>query len=47
MPVYHVVEEEVRASVEPAVYEEHVGVMADVLDAEGITAAVKEIRDQI
>jgi len=44
LEVYHVLE---LQEVTPAeVWEEHVGVMADVLDASGLTTAVAGIREQ-
>lgn len=46
LAVYHVLEDEVRAAVPPDVYEEQIGLMADVLDAAGLAKAVKEFRDQ-
>ena len=44
LAVYHIVEEPVRAALSATVYEEQVGVMVDVLDAAGHSAAVAEIR---
>jgi glycine reductase len=46
LSVYHVLEEEFRSQVGDDVWEEQIGVMADVLDAEAIGAAVKGMRDQ-
>lgn len=45
LSVYHALEEEFRSQVDEAVYEDQIGVMADVLDAEEISAAVKGMRD--
>jgi len=44
LDVYHILEDEVRAAVPAAVYEEQIGVMSDVLDAAGIATAVKDMR---
>jgi glycine reductase len=44
LPVYHVLEEEIRAQIPKAVWEEQIGVMADVLDAEQIASAVSAMR---
>jgi betaine reductase len=44
LAVYHILEESVRAAMPATVYEEQVGVMADVLDAPGLSAAVAGIR---
>ena len=46
LSVYHVLEDEFRALVDDDIWEEQIGVMADVLDAEGISAAVKGMREQ-
>lgn len=46
LDVYHVLEDEIRQMVPPDVYEEQIGVMADVLDAEELSAAVAGIRAQ-
>jgi len=46
LDVYHVLEDEIRADVPDDVWDDQIGVMSDVLDAEGITAAVKAMRDK-
>ncbi len=46
LPVYHVLEEELRAAVPAEVWEEQVGLMADVLDTDAIGEAVREFREQ-
>lgn len=46
LPVYHVLEDEVRAAVPEGVYEEQIGVMADVLEKDEIARAVKAMRDR-
>jgi betaine reductase len=46
LDVYHVLEGEVRQAVPDDVYEEQVGLMVDVLDADAVGAAVKEFRQQ-
>jgi glycine reductase len=46
LSVYHVLEDEFRTLVDDDIWEEQIGVMADVLDAEGISAAVKGMREQ-
>ena len=45
LSVYHVLEEEFRSQVDADVYEEQIGIMSDVLDAEVISAAVKGMRE--
>ena len=46
LAVYHVLEDEIRSAVPDDVWEDQIGVMADVLDAEVISAAVKGMREQ-
>ena len=46
LDVYHVLEDEVRADVPDEVWEEQIGVMGDVLDAEGIATSVAAMRAQ-
>ena len=46
LSVYHVLEQDVRGLVDEDVWEEQIGVMSDVLDAEVISAAVKGMREQ-
>jgi hypothetical protein len=46
LSVYHVLEEEFRTLVDDDVWDDQIGVMADVLDADGISAAVKGMREQ-
>lgn len=44
LPVYHVLEEQVKQAVDPAVYEYEVGPMEFVLDSTGIINALQFIR---
>ena len=44
--VYHVLEEEVRADVPDDVWEDQIGVMADILEGDALTAAVAAMRAQ-
>lgn len=46
LSVYHALEEEFRSHVDDEVWEEQIGIMADVLDADEISAAVKGMREQ-
>ena len=46
LSVYHALEEEFRSHVDDDVWEEQIGIMADVLDAEEISTAVKGMREQ-
>ena len=45
LSVYHALEEEFRSLVDDDVWEEQIGVMVDVLEAEEISAAVKGMRE--
>ena len=44
LDVYHVLEDEVRRAVPERVWEEQIGVMADVLDASALAETVSAIR---
>ena len=44
LPVYHIVEPEIKAQVEPGLYQEHVGLAALVLETEEILQALEKIR---
>ncbi len=46
LDVYHVLEDEVRKAVPDDVYEQQVGVMADILDADAVSAAVAAMREK-
>jgi glycine/sarcosine/betaine reductase complex component A len=45
LPVYHILEDELRAAVPSEVWEEQVGLMVDVLEVDAIADAVREFRD--
>jgi betaine reductase len=44
LDVYHILEDEIRGDVPDDVWEDEIGVMSDVLDADGIAAAVSAMR---
>ncbi len=44
LAVYHVLDDDVKAEVPDEVWEDQIGVMADVLDAEALVAAVVSMR---
>ncbi len=44
LAVYHVLDEEIRQQIPPEVWEQQIGIMADVLDAAAMSAAVAEMR---
>jgi glycine reductase len=46
LPVYHILEDELRAAVPSEVWEEQVGLMIDVLEVDAIADAVREFREQ-
>lgn len=45
LPVFHVLEPEVRESVDATIYDEHVGLMEGVLESERIIEAVRRVRE--
>lgn len=46
LSVYHVLEEEFRSQIADDVWEDQIGVMADVLKAEELAAAVRTMRER-
>ena len=44
LPVYHILEGEIREQVEPAVYEQQVGIMEMALDTAKIVQSVQSVR---
>jgi hypothetical protein len=46
LEVYHVLEEEVRKAIPEDIWEEQIGVMADVLEADEIAAAIRPFRER-
>lgn len=46
LPVYHMVEPEVKKECDPKVYDEQCGMMEMVLDVDDIIKEVKTVRDQ-
>jgi glycine reductase len=45
LPVYHVLEPEMKSQFDPAVYEEQVAIMENVLDMDEIIEAVRRVRE--
>jgi glycine reductase len=45
LAVYHVLEDEIKSKIPDEAWDEQIGVMADVLEAEEIGAAVKGMRE--
>ena len=46
LDVYHIVEDEVRARIPQEIWDSQIGVMADVLDVDEISAAVRGMRER-
>jgi glycine reductase len=46
LDVYHILDDEIRKAVPPDVWDDQIGVMSDVLDAEDLVSAVAGIRAQ-
>ena len=46
LKVYHILEEAVRAEIDPDVYGEQIGMMEMVLDGDAINAEIKAMRDE-
>jgi glycine/sarcosine/betaine reductase complex component A len=44
LPVYHVLEPEVKRQVDPAVYKEHLELMEIAMDVDGITQGLDRVR---
>jgi betaine reductase len=45
LQVYHILEDEVKAEIDPVIYEQQIGMMEMVLDKEAISKSVKKIRE--
>lgn len=45
LPVYHIFDEEIKSEIDPAAWEEQVGMMEMVLDTSALAEAVKKMRD--
>jgi glycine/sarcosine/betaine reductase complex component A len=46
LDVYHVLDEDIRNDVPPEVWDDQIGVMADILEADELNQAVAKIRSQ-
>ena len=46
LPVYHIIEPEVKARVDPGVYEDQVGVMDVALESDKIADALNKVREK-
>ncbi len=45
LPVYHILEPELKEQVDPEIYQQQVGMMELVLDAPNLTAPLRKIRE--
>ncbi len=45
LPVYHILEDEIKSQVDPAIYETEIGLMALSLDGKRINEGVSRVRD--
>ena len=46
LPVYHIMEPEMKAQIDPAIYKEHLALMEIALDVERITQALSKLRSE-
>lgn len=46
LKVYHILEEEVKNEIDPTVYDEQIGMMEMVLDGDGISSEISEMRKE-
>ena len=46
LPVYHILDPLLKSEADPAAWEEQVSMMEIIMNAEALTAAVKEMREQ-
>ena len=46
LPVFHILEPEIKAQIDPAVYQEHLGLMEIALDIESISQALSKVRQE-
>ena len=46
LPVFHILEPEMKNQIDPALYKEHLGLMEIALDVEKISQAISKVRKQ-
>jgi betaine reductase len=46
LPVFHILEPEIKKQIEPTVYESQVAFIENVLDTEAIIQAIKSVRER-
>ena len=47
LPVYHIMEPEIKAQIDPEIYKEHLALMEIALDVERISEALSKLRTEI
>jgi glycine reductase len=47
LPVFHILESEMKDQIDPAVYQEQVAIMESVLETDEIIAAMKSVRESV
>ncbi len=46
LPVYHIMEPEIKSQVDPAVYKEHLALMEIAMDVDKITEGINRVRNK-
>ena len=46
LPVFHILEPEIKAQIDPAIYQEHLGLMEIALDVVKISQTLSKVRNQ-
>jgi glycine reductase len=46
LPVFHILEDEIKSEIDPKAYEEHLELMEMALDMEKITQVIKKVRGE-
>lgn len=46
LPVYHIIEPEIKAQIDPKVYQEHLALMEIALDVEKIAQSLQKVRGE-
>ena len=46
LPVFHILEPEIKSQIDPAVYQEHLGLLEIALDVEKISQSISKVRQR-
>jgi glycine/sarcosine/betaine reductase complex component A len=46
LPVFHIMEPEIKSQIDPAVYNEHLGLLEIALDVEKISQSISKVRQR-